>query len=62
MWRVLRRPKGDGYSSAARGTGNGFGGSGSGGGTGDGGVGAGGDGFSGMKLPLENRYYCSGLP
>ena len=59
---MLRRPKGDGYSFAAGGTGDGFGGNGSGGGTGHGGVGVGGDGFSGMKLSLENRFYCSGLP
>ena len=58
----MRRPQGDGYSFAARGSGGGFGGNGSGGGTGVGGVGAGGDGLSGMELSLENRYYCSGLP
>jgi hypothetical protein len=44
------------------GTGGGFGGNGSGGGTGHGGAGVGGDGFSGMELLLENRFYCSGLP
>jgi hypothetical protein len=59
---VLRRPQGDGYSFATSGAGDGFGGNGSGGGTGGGGVGLGGDGFSGIGAPLENRFYCSGLP
>ena len=59
---VLRRPQGDGYSFATGGTGGGIGGNGSGGGTGHGGVGVGGDGFCGMALSLENRFYCSGLP
>ena len=44
------------------GTGGGLGGNGSGGGTGGGGVGLGSDGFSGMDLSFENRFYCSGLP
>ena len=56
------RPQGDSYNFATGGSGGGLGGKGSGGGTGVGGAGAGGDGFSGMKLSLENRYYCSGLP
>jgi len=59
---TLRRPQGDGYSFASGGTGDGFGGNGSGGGTGGVGVGPGEDGFSGMELPLKNRFYCSGLP
>jgi hypothetical protein len=59
---MLRRPQGDGYSFATGGTVGGFGGKGSGGGTGRGGAGVGGDGFSGMELLLENRFYCSGLP
>lgn len=48
--------------SPTSGAGDGFGGNGSGGGTGGCGVGLGGDGFSGMELSLENRFYCSGLP
>ena len=58
----MRRPHGDGYNFATGGSGGGLGGKGSGGGTGVGGAGAGGNGFSGMELSLENRYYCSGLP
>jgi hypothetical protein len=58
----MSRPFYVAYSLAARGAGDGFGGNGSGGGTGGIGVGPGGDGFSGMKLSLKNRFYCSGLP
>jgi hypothetical protein len=57
------RPQGDGYSHLPTGgTGGGLGGNGSGGGTGDGGAGLGGNGLSGIGAPLQNRFYCIGLP
>ncbi len=62
MTYALRRPQGDGYSFPTGGTGDGLGGNGSGAGPGGVGVGPGGDGFSGMELPLKNRFYCRRLP
>lgn len=50
-----------GESFPTGGTGGGLGGNGSGGGPGAGG-GLGGDGLVGISAPLQNRFYCSGLP
>ena len=58
---MLRRPQGDGYSSATGGAGDGFGGKGSGGGTGGGGVGLGGDGFSSMEALVKESLLLQGF-
>jgi hypothetical protein len=60
---MLGRPQGERYSHIPSGcTGGGLGGSGSGGGAGAGGAGLGGNGPSGIDAPLQNRFYCIGLP